>query len=154
MFHLGRSPVHARAREPVNNELKGELMKREITLFCAFIFALTAGCTAPTKIKQDTLFNIIYTTEQKKTRTTEDTTQTEQKPKLIEVTNLTPLSTYKDEWTKNTPAGASFAGAYTRLLILSELPADGDITGITSPLLYNERYWWWRGFLVENFLLT
>lgn len=126
-------------------------MKREIMLFCAFIFALSAGCTAPTKIKQDTLSNIIDTTELKNTRTTEDTTQTEQKPKLIKVTNLTPLSTYEDEWTKNTPAGASFAGAYTRLLILSELPADGDKTGITSPLLYNERYWWWRAILGREF---
>ncbi len=29
MFHLGRSPVHARAREPVNNKLSNKKLNEE-----------------------------------------------------------------------------------------------------------------------------
>lgn len=70
--------------------------------------------------------------------------------------NLTPLSTYTDEWTNNAPEGASFSDAYTRIVIFSDLPADGNntATGELPPLPYTQRPWWLRALVGEEFSIN
>lgn len=72
------------------------------------------------------------------------------------VVNLTRLSTYEDEWTDaaNTPTGASFSGAYTRLLIVGELDADQSPAGTTTDLLYSQRPWLARAFVGKDFSIN
>ena len=73
--------------------------------------------------------------------------------------NLTPLSTYTDEWTNNAPKGASFSGAYTRVVIFSDLPADGDklisadktVSEEVRPLAYTPRPLWLRALVGKEF---
>ncbi len=64
--------------------------------------------------------------------------------------NLTPLSTYEDDWVTNEPAiESSFSDSYTRLIVISDLWADGnnavqegdDSSKEPSKLPYNTRNW-------------
>jgi hypothetical protein len=70
--------------------------------------------------------------------------------------NLTPLSIYTDEWTSATPKGASFSDAYTRLVISSDLPADGtnQVKGSVAPLPYAPRPWLLRALVGNEFSLN
>lgn len=72
----------------------------------------------------------------------------------LKLVNLTPLSTYDDEWNKHTPAGASFSGAYTRLLIMSQLPANGEGESATEVLRYKERWWLRRALFGKEFSIN
>lgn len=65
--------------------------------------------------------------------------------------NLTPLSTYNDEWVNNKPDGASFSNAYTRLLIISKLPADGGDNSDTTILPYVKRHLFVRALAGKDF---
>lgn len=69
-------------------------------------------------------------------------------PKAV---NLTPFSTYNDEWVNNKPDGASFSNAYTRLLIFSALPADGENNNNTNILPYVGRPWLVRALIGKDF---
>jgi hypothetical protein len=51
--------------------------------------------------------------------------------------NITPLSSFDDEWPKNPAAGSDFAGAYTRLLIYSDIPE--QTSGEVEDLQYKGR---------------
>lgn len=66
--------------------------------------------------------------------------------------NLTPLSTYTDDWSVDASEAVSFANAYTRLLIYSDVAADGNQG--TTPLPYTERPWWLRALLGQEFSIN
>jgi hypothetical protein len=73
--------------------------------------------------------------------------------------NLTPLSSYEDEWKeKDAKAGAAFSDAYTRLVISSDLSADGNNnsadTDDPKPLAYTPRPWWLRALIGKEFSLN
>lgn len=69
---------------------------------------------------------------------------------------LTPLSVYEDEWANEAADGASFSDAYTRLLIYSDLPADGgkQDEGDARTLPYSPRWWWLRALLGKEFSIN
>lgn len=69
--------------------------------------------------------------------------------------NLTPLSTYTDEWSLGASEAVSFSNAYTRLMIYSDVAADGDAGNTkTTPLPYQERPWWLRALLGQEFSIN
>jgi len=72
------------------------------------------------------------------------------------VVNLTHLSTYEDEWTDsdNTPAGAPFSGAYTRLLIVGELEVDRAPANTTTTLPYSQRVGLARAIVGKDFSIN
>lgn len=66
--------------------------------------------------------------------------------------NLTPLSSYTDEWGFDTPGSdtpgsesVSFSNSYTRLLIYNDLAATNNDN--KDPFQYQKRYWWKRAVL-------
>jgi len=65
--------------------------------------------------------------------------------------NLTPLSGFDDDWGYEGAAGENFSDSYTRLLILSDIPAyrhgEGD-AGDSLPVMGYEKRGWLSRFLV------
>lgn len=65
--------------------------------------------------------------------------------------NITPLSGFDDDWGYEGAAGENFSDSYTRLLILSDIPAyqrsEGD-AGSSLPVMGYERRGWLSRFLV------
>lgn len=66
--------------------------------------------------------------------------------------NITPLSTYEDEWAAPSAAGGDFAGAYTRLMIFSDLAASGGDEA--ENLAYKKRGYLTRAIVGKDFSLN
>ena len=67
--------------------------------------------------------------------------------------NITPLSSYSDDWSPDSAAGGDFADAYTRLLILSRVNGAGAGAGgeASGDLAYKSRPWLARALVERDF---
>lgn len=145
-------------------------MRQANATICALVLFIVAGCSTAPLVKDSSQEEKL---SPPKTIADEQTVQ--RLSKLVVLTgamqsvqepksqpdpakpiNLTPLSKYTDEWQLSTSAGASFSDAYTRLLILGEVLADGGQpnSSQTTPLLYKERAWWLRALLGQEFSIN
>jgi len=70
--------------------------------------------------------------------------------------NITPLSSYTDEWGYDGAAGGDFSDAYTRLLILSDIPASNglDDAELLDVMSYEKRGWLARYFVGRDFSIN
>jgi len=72
--------------------------------------------------------------------------------------NVTPLSGFDDDWEYEGAAGESFSDSYTRLLILSDIPAYRHVGGRAeeSPTVlgYNKRMWLSRALVGSDFSIN
>ena len=72
--------------------------------------------------------------------------------------NVTPLSTYEDQWLDGTPEGKSFSNAYTKVIVTSDLFADrrSSATSDNQPavLPYKKRSWLSRALLGQEFSIN
>lgn len=72
--------------------------------------------------------------------------------------NLTPLSGFDDDWGYEGAAGENFSDSYTRLLILSDIPAykhsEGDAGDSLSVMGYEKRGWLSRFLVGRDFSIN
>lgn len=82
----------------------------------------------------------------------------EQPSEPVPPINLTPLSTYEDQWIGGVPAGGSFANSYTKVILVGDLVADKK-NGVESKnqpesLKYQKRWWLSRALLGQEFSIN
>jgi hypothetical protein len=119
---------------------------------CAVVAALISGCAGTGEIMHPTKLAAPAKSVSPNQK------ESPAKPGVQETKaiNVTPLSKYTDEWNQNASSNLSFADTYTRLLVFSKLPGDGDQASEkpAPPLAYEERQWWERAFVGRDFSVS
>jgi len=69
-----------------------------------------------------------------------------------EAIDVTPLSSYEDEWNEAQAEGADFADAYTRLVIYSDLAQNEP--NVDKKLAYEGRHWLARALVDKDYALN
>ncbi len=74
---------------------------------------------------------------------------------LQKAINITPLSTFADEWQAKDAAGGDFSGAYTRLMIYSDIASsDANNSGKVEELPYKDRWLVTRALFGKEFSIN
>lgn len=132
------------------------ISKPSTVILSIFIIIVLFGCSSTTKQASDhgneePLAQIIYeptTAPNSTTSTTKVLTPTTTKGEPL---NLTPLSGIDDDWGYEGAAGDNFSDSYTRLLILSDIPAyraNQEDVGESLQVMGYEKRGWLSRFLV------
>lgn len=135
--------------------------RASITILSLLFLTLLSGCSSTTKQASDHGDEKPWTDkpyEPIASPTSSTTTQTKPTPTVFTLPeekgkplNLTPLSGFDDDWGYEGAAGDNFSDSYTRLLILSDIPAyrgSQEDAGDSLQVMGYEKRGWLSRFLV------